>query len=417
MDKALKIAILCLVSIATAYSQVMQQAVVSGGAGSAGFLTYTDNFTRANAVLSAPWAEPASSSTGGDMQIISNQTLAHGTQPGAHYLDIYTGGTFGNNQYSIITANTVATSGPFATQGAIVRGKALNQYYNDIIPNPTGNSGGYALGIDDGSDFCTGPVFEGATSYTVGDTHELDVVGSGPVFFWARHNGVIEMTCVDNTTNYTGGVPGFGSVVDMNSTPTVASGPWTGGTLPALSATHTDNFVRADAGWLGVNWWFIPTNTSPGHFCGYTLASNKASSTCTLSGDIGAALWTTPFVSTQDSEVTWGAVPSGGWQGPIVRATPGQIVQSYYLAIYFSGSVTVYAASGGSFNSLGSPCSPATPTTIGLTATGTSPVVLQAKVNGSNCGTSISDSSFKLTGAYEGFATAGAANVAGWTGN
>ena len=380
--------------------------------------TFTDNFTRANAVLSSPWAEPVASSTGGDLQIISNKVLAHGTQPGSHYLDIYTGGAFGGNQYCITTVETVATTGPFATQGCVVRGKVLNQYYNDIVPNVTGNGGDWAIGIDDGSDFVIAePLFTGSTSYSIGDTHELDVVGTNPTFFWSYHNGIPEATAVDTVTNYTGGVPGLGSVVDMNATPTVASGPWTGGTLPPLSTTHTDNFSRPN-GLLGVNWWFLPT-TDHGVDCAFTIVSHQAASGCTGAADNGVAIWTTAFGSPQGSVVTLGTSAAAGWIGPVVRAAPNQSGTNYYTTIYFGGTMLLFARSGGTFNSLAATlCSPgSTPSTIELDASGTSPVVLTVKVNGSACGSPFSDSTYLLTGAYEGFATAGNSTVAGWTGN
>jgi hypothetical protein len=388
-----------------------------------GFPTYTDNFMRANAVLSAPWAKPVASSTGGDLQIISDLVYAHGTQPGAHYLDIYTGGIFGSDQYCIVTVKSVALmSDPGGNQGCVLRGKTANQYYNDIVPNPSLISGRWALGIDDGTDFVGAEeLYTTATGYAVGDTHELDVMGSNPTFFWAKHNGVMEATGVDTATNYTDGVPGFGSVVDMNDTPTVASGPWTGGTLPALSGATSDTFHRADSGWLGIDWWFAPRDSNTLSFaCAMGISGNTAQEPSGCGGnEVAVAVRMHQFGSAQASLITYGSA-TGGFEGPVARLTPGQTTTTFYLALWYSNTITLYAQpSGGSLTMIDSVGTlGSAPTTFELDASGTGPVVLTVKVNGSVFGSPYTDSSYEFNGSYEGFATDGGGTyVLGWSGN
>jgi hypothetical protein len=393
--------------------------------------TYTDTFIRVNAVLSYPWVEPAASSTGGDLQIISNLVLAHGTQPGDHYFDIYQPAIISANQFSTTTIESVATSGPFSSQGVIVRGLVLNQYYNDLVPTPTGNGGLYAIGYENGSDFNPQTVtFPGATSYVVGDTHTLSVVspvgGGCPVFFWAFHNTSLEASGVDVGNCYHYGVPGTGSVVDMNSTPTVKSGAWTAGSLPALnaSATPSDNFTRAN-GFMGYNWWEQMLYVGGGSFtCVFNILSNQAvtDSGCATVTSGALNLWTTPRPSlTQKSNITWGS--TSVWEGPVVRATPGVndgvTSTTYYLVIYFSGSPLLFARDGGGFHSLpASLCSSGTPTNLELDASGSGPVTLTVKINGTTCGTPYVDSTYNFTGNYIGFEGVGPSTaVAGWSGN
>ncbi len=206
--------------------------------------SYSDNFTQANGSLNLNWTSPTANYTGSGLQIISNQIYA-ATAPVTHAMAIYTGGTFGNNQWSSFVVKNVSSSGNSSAQAALVRGTVSTNYYNDAVPNAT-VGGTYRIGNAPGNDFCA---VQPSGTYSPGDTHELDVVGSGPVFFWSKRNGVVDATCIDTIYNLTGGNPGVGFAADGNATPTLALGSWQGGTLPNLSTTPSDNFQRANGGW------------------------------------------------------------------------------------------------------------------------------------------------------------------------
>jgi hypothetical protein len=390
----------------------------------AGPATYTDSFTRANGSLGSNWAEP--SGANGTLQILSDLVYAQ-TSGVVHSAEIYTPGTFSNNQYSIITLKSgtgSATSGT-AGQFSLVRGAtATARFYNDAVA--TGSTFGgllYRVGDQNSVDFC-GTAWAGP-AYVVGDTHELDVAGSGPVFFWSKHNGTVDATCSDVVDNYTGGQPGLG-VIDPNGSPFLSLGTWTGGSLSSFSTTPSDNFQRANAGWLGVNWWFAPTGGNGSGATGsyFVLSGNAA--VLSVPTNQGTAIWTTAFGSTQASKVTTGNIASGDWVAAVARytlppnGTSSANTDSYYFVLVEgNGTVDLFAktnadnllASLGTFSG--------TVSTIELDASGTSPVSLVVKINGTQFGSTFSDSTYKLTGAYEGFSTFGttASTVTGWTGN
>ena len=82
-------------------------------------------------------------------------------------------------------------------------------------------------------------------------------------------------------------------------------------TLPNLSSTASDNFTRANAGWLGVNWWM---ETGYGGFNRYfELNGDTTSLNTTGSGCAAAAIWTDSLVQNNSSTVTIGSITSGDW--------------------------------------------------------------------------------------------------------
>ena len=219
---------------------------------------------------------------------------------------------------------------------------------------------------------------------------------------------------------YSGGKPGLGMSDDQNSTPTLADGPWSGGSLPDLSSTSSDNFTRANAGWLGVNWW-METGSAPSN-CYFELNNNAASLNTTGSNCAAAAIWTTAFSPNNSSTVTIGGITSGGWVGAVGRYTLpagwGQIGAGiYYIALWDSGTLYLMAYDGSAFHTLQT-ATTVQPSTIELDASGAAPVSLTVKVNGTTQIT-YSDSTYKYTGAYAGFAIFGDSNstVTGWSGS
>jgi hypothetical protein len=377
---------------------------------------------RANGGLGSNWAEPDGG--GCPVQIISD--LVYSTCISTfHPSDIWVNGTFNSNQYSsFIVASGTSTGGG---QAAFLRGSTTSQaFYNDGF-----NIGSTQIAIGDAqsTDFCVNGALLNA--YSAGDTHELDVASgaSYPVFFWSKRNGNVDATCVllsGNGQFYAGGYPGLGMSDDVNSKPTLADGAWTGGSLPSLSTAASDNFQRANSGWLGVNWWMDTHHYSGAAETYLQLNSNAASLNTSGSNGICAAVWTTPFSSTQASTVTLGNLTSGDWIGALARysmPTAGWGNDgngSYYFAIWSGGTLTLFAWTGSpshAFESLASASVATQPTTIELDASGTSPVSLTVKVNGTTAIT-YSDSTYMLTGTYAGFTIYGhsTSTVTGWSG-
>jgi len=372
--------------------------------------SYSDDFSRANGSLGSNWTVP--NGAGAGLQII-NDLVYSASAPVIHAFEIYTAGTFSNNQWTSFLLES--SGGPYAAQGAIVRGStSANNFYNDGIF--AGNDSTYNLGNQPGVDFCNVQLL---ATYAIGDTHELDVAGSGPVFFWSKHNGTVDATCYDNTYNYTGGTPGLGVAGDSNNSPTIASGTWQGGSLPNFSTTSSDNFTRANAGWLGVNWWFIPATFNNGISSFFILNNNAAA--LSIPAGFGVAIWTTPFNTNHFSAITVGSLP-GGWAGAVTRVTPGANgAATFYLALAeANGTVDLFAFNNGAWQLLSSGTYGSAINTIELDATGYSPVSLSIKINGAQFGSAYSDSTYNFTGTYAGFGMAGggtSSTVTGWQGS
>jgi hypothetical protein len=276
--------------------------------------------------------------------------------------------------------------------------------------------GNYQIGtINPMVDFCSTSYLN---AYSTGDAHELDVAGSGPVFFWSKRNGNVDATCVDTTYNYSGGSPGVG-VIEQDSTPTAYAGAWSGGSLPAFSSSPSDNFARANSGWLGDNWWMVTGFSFTG--AGYFSLSSDAAILNTASNNVeSAAIWTTPLAANHSSTVTIGTIASSSyWIGAVARYTvqSGASPGTFYIALYTGGNVDLFAESGGAFTSLASAAYGSTPGTIELDATGSAPVSLTVKADGTSLIT-FSDSTYEYTGTYAGFAAFGSSGstVTGWSG-
>jgi hypothetical protein len=393
----------------------------------ASYQTYTDGFTRANGALGSNWAEPFQ----GNAALTINSDLVYSAAPGVgvtHSIEVYEAGTFSNNQYSIITVTSgIGTDTPGqAGQFAAVRGSTTTTtsgqgYYNDAVA--TGSDFGglslYRIGNSASTDFCgvtpTGP------DYAIGDTHELDVAGTNPVFFWSKHNGVVDATCFTTAYAFSGGEPGLG-VLDPGATPQVSTGAWQGGSLPNYSATPSDNFTRANSGWLGVNWWMDSNFSATAGYFGIT--SNAAAMQGTATNRGGVALWTTPMAANHSSTITIGNLASGDWLGAAVRGSLGAEpdsggTETYYLAIDDGGSIFLFAYNASTYETLWGPTTyTGAVNTIELDATGSSPVSLVVKINGVQFGSTFTDSTYNFTGTYAGLGAFGSANsnITGWSG-
>jgi len=373
---------------------------------------YSDNFNGENGSLGPNWVIPTANQTGSGLQIFNDRVYAQ-TSPVTHAMEIYTGGTFGNNQFSSFVVENIPTGANPAVQAALVRGTPASNYYNDAVPNST-VGGTYRIGNAPGSDFCAVPP---SAPYSAGDTHELDVAGSGPVFFWSKRNGVVDATCIDNVYNITGGSPGVGMAADNNPTPTAALGSWQGGTLPNFSTTPLDSFQRANAGWLGVNWWFPEGGGTINSM--FVLSNNSA--TPTVSNGVGAAFWTTPFNANHSSTITIGNLAPHDWLAAAVRYTPTTLNNDqFYIALADNNVIDLFAYNKGTWELLADLGTyPGQVSTIELDASGISPVLLTVKINGSQYGSSFSDNTYNFSGTYAGFANYGstASNIIGWQGS
>jgi hypothetical protein len=346
--------------------------------------------------------------------------------PTVHAFEVYIGGAFSNNQWSELTVESgqgAATTD--SGQGIVVRGDpAGSGFYNDAVATGAGMGGltYYRIGNAASMDFCTSEQM--GTPYAIGDTHMLAVAGTGPVFFWSLHGvgsgtPTMDATCFDIANNITGGEPGLGDL-DGNGTATVAAGAWQGGSLPSFSTISSDNFTRANAGWLGVNWWFPESNgASPSGF--FFLNSNAAKITPT--GVAALAIWTTPIGANQSSVVSVGSIQPADWIGAVARyslATNGNTHnETAYVAIDAGGAIDLFEYNGGVYTSIATMGTlSGVLNTIELDATGTSSVALVVKINGVQFGSTVNDTTYALTGTYSGFGAYGSdsSRVTGWTG-
>ncbi|MGB6691529.1 MAG: chitobiase/beta-hexosaminidase C-terminal domain-containing protein [Terracidiphilus sp.] len=384
---------------------------------------YSDNFSGPNGSLGSNWAEPTGAN--GALQNINHEIYAATPGPGVvHSGEVYTGASFSSNQWSLITVESgIGSNTPGnADQFALVRGStaAGGNFYNDAVAvgNNLGGLGAYRIGNNASVDFCA--VGQALTNYSIGDTHELDVAGSGPVFFWSKHNGAVDATCYTNLYVYSAGSPGLG-VEDQASTPVVALGPWQGGSLPNFSATPSDNFQRANSKWLGVNWWMDLLQTAQGFFA---LNNNSVAFSSSAGNANGVAIWTTAFGLNQSSQITIGNLASGDWLGAVTRCSlpPEPMVsgkEKFYLALDDNGAIDLFAYNQGIWESLSNLGTySGAVSTIELDATGSAPVSLTVKINGTQFGNTYSDSTYELGGTYAGFAAYGSASstVTGWAG-
>jgi hypothetical protein len=408
------ITLLFLASLAPA--QMLQTIVQDAG----GYRTYSDNFNRANGDLGTNWKKSIASGPAavGALTIVSNQVMA-ATVPMLHSQAVYKG-AFANNQWtSFIVAS--GNGGISAGQEAVVRANGTD-FYNDAVAAGT-NMGGlslYRIGNSASIDFCGAVAIH---DYAIGDRHKLAAAGTNPVWFWAFRNDVINAGCVDTVDLINGGLAGLGED-DNNTVPTLISDDWQGGSLPNFSPIPADNFNRPDAGWLGVNWGYNPNGLCTGNTGSYPVLSGHAAVNLVSSG-LAVSVWTTPFGATanQASTVTIGSLHGGDFVGPVVRYTPNSTIcqESYYFAfIQQSGATFLYKYTPNSQTQLASLGTfSGTPTSIELDATGTNPVTLTVKVNGTVQGSPFVDSTYHLAGGYEGFNLFGSnlTTVVGWTGN
>lgn len=394
-----------------------QTAPVPGPAPPQDYPTYSDSFQRANGRLGSNWKTPKNANP---LRIVSNNVYA-ATVPVTHALEYYSAGTFANNQWSSYTIVNQGGSGSAPSAMVRANGNTPGEFYNDG-PQASTERIGIATPANEPTDFCSVGLY---TAMNAGDTDELAVAGSGPVFFWILRNGVIDGTCYDDTYNYTGGDPGLGLAADNNATPTAAVGDWQGGSLPDFSTTPSDNFQRANAGWLGVNWWYPQSDGQIG--TAFVLSNNSAA---LLASGVGMAVWTTPLSLNDSSRVTIGNTTGDRWIAAVTRYTPvassnsggGNPGNTFYMALVKpSGLVDLLEYASGAWNQLGTSLGTysGVVTTVELDATGTAPVLLTVRINGKQFGKTYSDSTYKLTGTYAGFIVDGTASttILGWSGN
>jgi hypothetical protein len=169
-----------------------------------------------------------------------------------------------------------------------------------------------------------------------------------------------------------------------------------------------------------VNWWF-PEEGGTSSFTSYFSLNNNAA-TPTRPGGVGAAFWTTPFNVNQSSMITIGNLASNDWLAAAARYAPTTSGNDqFYLTLVDNGDVELFAFNKGAWQLLSDlgTYSSGSVSTIELDASGSSPVTLTVKVNGTQFGSTYSDSVYKFTGAYAGFANYGttSSTITGWQGS
>jgi hypothetical protein len=161
------IAALALFSVPTrtrAFPEAIQ-AVLSSGTTA---LTVTDNFNRADAVLTTPWV--IDNGAGGNLQIFSNVVRAQSTAINSEWF--YSGTTFAAAQYAQI--KMVTNTGATNYQWVVVRGTA------------GGSNNGYRCIVHDGNAYdiqkltagSGSSLKSGSTTYSAGDTIYCTANGS-----------------------------------------------------------------------------------------------------------------------------------------------------------------------------------------------------------------------------------------------
>lgn len=365
--------------------------------------SYSDDFLRADGPMGTNWTQIVGSVCA---PVIKDHWIVAGVGVGCdnHPMAVYTAGIYANNQW---TSTVVGNGSLIATdyQTLVVRSSGQSTYndaYSYGLP-------AYYIGVVNPTAFD----FSGAAGRIAPvptDTIELDVAGTGPVFFWSKLNGVFNAPGLDTTFNYIGGYPGLG-VVEDDSSQIAQSGEWRGGSLPSFSTVANDSFQRSDDGWLGVNWWF---NSQPG----WKLSGNKAIPIA--SGTWNIACWTTPLGPDHSSRITVGGVLNSDWLGAVTRYTPtlASNPDNYYMAALNVGDLKLYARVAGEWNLLATwPWTWAAGDTLELDAAGTDTVTLTVKKNGSVFQI-FSDATYHIAGTYAGFTFLGSPTmtVMNWTG-
>lgn len=406
--------LLLLLAILAGCARGQMLTVIMGGTsaplGPLGPTLVFDDFVRADGALGANWTNFPGSDCA--PAIATHVVMASAGSCG-HSMAYYSAASFANNHFTSFVMTHNVPGAPQSLTSPAVRATGSN-LYNDVYSGTLS----WHIGVIQGS---TPHDFAYGTSNVTpvdGDTVELDVAGNDPVFIWSRVNGVINVGTSDSTYKLSGGAPGLG-LVETATSPVAKFGAWTGGDLPAFSGTSSDNFTRADSGWLGVNWWF-PWHDDEG--TGWVLSSNAASVAAAGKQRWDVAAWTTPLNANHSSKITVGNLAAGDWLGPIARYTPGNdaSTDNFYMAVDYSGTLTLYARVAGGWNALTTYSYTAAPgDTVELIATGVNPVLLTVKVNGSTIINAFSDGTYHIAGQYAGFASLGtstATKVTNWTG-
>ena len=195
--------------------------------------TSSDNFTRANGSLGADWTDM---SVGG--LAISNDAVI-GTQASANSGDIYTGQTFGSDQFSQIELTSTQLSGGQWIGPAVRAQDGGQDLYLGIYWWNNGNPELMLFKLVNGNWTQLGSAHPSG-ALAAGTQLNLTVTGSTLSF---SENGVVEVTATD--TSLTGGAPAImaygtptaGNWVGGDGTSSVAGTYSIGGTVSGLSGT------------------------------------------------------------------------------------------------------------------------------------------------------------------------------------
>lgn len=211
----IRICFLLLLILSTAHAQDRRRAMMAQlqRGGSSSPAAYTDDFNRADSgTLGANWTAVE----GAGLAIVSNE--AKGTLT-TSLANIYTAGTFANNQYSKVTIRDLASGAKYAEVGVRMSGTgaSLDGY---ILYADSGTGAGHTevVRIDDGVQ--SAAILVVADSFTLADVLEIRASGT-TISVWK--NGSMLDSVVDAT--YGSGKAG------VRAYSTAAFDDWAGGDL------------------------------------------------------------------------------------------------------------------------------------------------------------------------------------------
>jgi len=367
-----------------------------------GLLTVSDNFNRADGTLGANWTTPANPPAESAMKILGNQV---------------TPVTENVHAYSTWTANSFT-----ADQFSQVKLVAINQWNGVILRDVTAVDRCYIGFVFAANDYRFYKRYDGVytqllqltdQTWSAGDTFKMEVYGSNPVRMYIYHNGTMVGDCADNVNQLTTGSPGIGIFSPTGSG--LAIDDFVAGNVVDTTSTITsDNFNRTD-GSPGLSW--CPNPLDGG---GIKISGNKA--TAKAAGMNCISTCRTTLSADHYSEAKIIQQGAGDWTAASARSD----FTKWYAVLVLGAAPTtdtrLYAFDGTTYNQIASTTgtSWAANDTVRLETSGTNPVNLTVKKNGSTTVLTFADSTYKYTGTHGGcgvFATtAGSAAVDDWAG-
>jgi hypothetical protein len=362
----------------------------------------SDAFNRADGTLGANWTHETGFSEGGGTLAISGNQLTVGAPTHADAYYYWNANTFTGDQFSQLTLVDVGNvAGPtYWWSGTPVRLTAGSHCYLGSSFSSTDTE---IYQVDTVA--ATAILSDVAATWSAGDVLRTDVHGTSPARIYISRNGLCVNEWLDFSFNYSGGQPGVGGLILNNTYTTPHMDGWSGGNL-ATPTSVSDSFNRADS-LPGVNWTCNSITDYRGGGSasdGLRISSNKLAPATSSAWCSALWSWTQPV--DHFAQVTLGAMGASDGEGVSLRASLLSSGNTYYLIFVVGATPATHVQSyswDGSFHQLQD--STATTWSAGdvfrVEATGSDPVVLTIKKNGSTV-TTVSDSTYKFAGTYLG---------------